>query len=538
MVRVRVLSIILAAVSIIYADVEVKTEQLNPADAAWKFKTIVAPSKSDIALDADFSVAENKLATVGARTDKLSDGELSMKADDLSTVVFLSNDSSDKGKILIDLGKVQKVSAFCTYSWHEHAPDHGARGPQVYTLYGSENNADHTDLAKWTKIADVDTRPNTTGEKWNGQHGAVVSDTKGRLGDYRYLLMVVSPTASPKQANTQWTHTFFTEIDVHTEETLAKAGDFEIFKPAKVLIIGDSISIGYTPYVAEILKGKAVVTHNKGNAGPTMRGIANIDKWLGSNKWDVIHFNWGLWDMYGWQYLNIDRSPKAYEARLEKLVLRLKKTDAKLIWATTTPICPKANVYRNKVFFVEPKVEKEYLDAAARVMKKHNIQVNDLHSFIKAKRSEYARADNDVHYNVKGQKKLAEQVASAIEKSIDNVDGKSPSSALKSDAEARQETSTIKLLSSSGDVAFEISAQDGKLTYAVKRNRAAVIEKSDLGIIIDDDTYGTKTTIPGSTRSRINERYPWRGVKSEVLNKCNTMLIKLDDDGRKWQVEA
>jgi hypothetical protein len=30
-------------------EVMVKTEQLNPADPAWKFKTIPGPSKSDIA---------------------------------------------------------------------------------------------------------------------------------------------------------------------------------------------------------------------------------------------------------------------------------------------------------------------------------------------------------------------------------------------------------------------------------------------------------------------------------------------------------
>ncbi|MCP4341800.1 MAG: hypothetical protein GY799_23685, partial [Desulfobulbaceae bacterium] len=105
-------------------------------------------------------------------------------------------------------------------------------------------------------------------------------------------------------------------------------------------------------------------------------------------------------------------------------------------------------------------------------------------------------------------------------------------------AEARRKTSAIKLQSPNRKVVFEISAQDGKLTYAVKRSRAVVIEKSAMGIIIDDDTFGTKTTIEGSTKGKINERYPWRGVKSEVLNKCNTMIIKLDDDGRKWQVEA
>lgn len=45
----------------------------------------------------------------------------------------------------------------------------------------------------------------------------------------------------------------------------------------QVLIIGDSISIGYTPQVKQMLQGEAIVTHNKGNAGPTGNGLQNIE---------------------------------------------------------------------------------------------------------------------------------------------------------------------------------------------------------------------------------------------------------------------
>ena len=41
----------------------------------------------------------------------------------------------------------------------------------------------------------------------------------------------------------------------------------------KVLIMGDSISIGYTPHAVENLKGVAEVQRHKGNAGPTIRGL-------------------------------------------------------------------------------------------------------------------------------------------------------------------------------------------------------------------------------------------------------------------------
>lgn len=192
------------------------------------------------------------------------------------------------------------------------------------------------------------------------------------------------------------------QATVSAEETLPQ-----------VLIIGDSISLGYTPHVMQLLEGKADVIHHRGNAGPTIRGIDETDGWLGSTQWDVIHFNWGLWDMYGWQYEKQDRSPKAYEKRLNTLVLRLKKTEAKLIWATTTPVCPEAE--KKCLVTVDAATERKYLAAAMRVMKKHHVQINDLHSFMEPKRAKYALAGNDVHYSQDGYRRLAEQVAKQIE---------------------------------------------------------------------------------------------------------------------------
>jgi lysophospholipase L1-like esterase len=186
----------------------------------------------------------------------------------------------------------------------------------------------------------------------------------------------------------------------------------------KVLIMGDSISLGYTPLVKKLLVGKAEVIHHKGNAGPTIRGIKQIDSWLGDTKWDVIHFNFGLWDMYGWEYVKENRSPAMYEKRLETLVLRLEKTGAKLIWATTTPSCPAPEFSMQKRFnsdvIIAPALEKQYLDAALRVMKKHKIPINDLHALIKPTLKQHAVAPNNVHFKPAGREKLAKQVAKQI----------------------------------------------------------------------------------------------------------------------------
>lgn len=65
----------------------------------------------------------------------------------------------------------------------------------------------------------------------------------------------------------------------------------------RVILIGGSNSIGYTLPVRELLKGKANVHRPPDNCGDTNKGLKYIEKWLGTGKWDVIHFNWGSHDL-------------------------------------------------------------------------------------------------------------------------------------------------------------------------------------------------------------------------------------------------
>ena len=194
----------------------------------------------------------------------------------------------------------------------------------------------------------------------------------------------------------------------------------------RVLIIGDSISGGYWKGVKSLLEGKADVVKNEGNAEYTGTGLKKIDQWLGDGKWDVIHFNWGLWDIYGWQYRNEDRSPATYAARLDKLVTRMEKTGATLVWATTTPVCPGPEGTMLKrwktVTKITPAVEKQYLDAALAVMKKHKVQIDDLHALMAPELEKYSPAPDNVHFTGAGYGKLARQVADAILKALKTRD--------------------------------------------------------------------------------------------------------------------
>jgi acyl-CoA thioesterase-1 len=150
-----------------------------------------------------------------------------------------------------------------------------------------------------------------------------------------------------------------------------------------VLILGDSISIGYTRQVREGLKGKAKVIRPNANCGDTRHGLAQIETWLGDGKWRVIQFNWGQHALKWMQGKEYSREPREgytrciplerYGAELEKLVMELKKTGRPLMWATTTP----ANNGS------QPDDAEAYNAVALQVMHKHQIPVNDLQRFVR-----------------------------------------------------------------------------------------------------------------------------------------------------------
>lgn len=189
----------------------------------------------------------------------------------------------------------------------------------------------------------------------------------------------------------------------------------------RVLLIGDSISIGYTPYVREELAGKANVHRIPMNGGDTNRGLARIDAWLGEGDWDVIHFNWGLHDLKrqrdGKMDVNADRAvaPDAYRANLQQLVERLQETGAKLIWCATTPVPEGAS---GRI----PGDAAAYNAIAAEIMAERNVPINDLYAHIMPHLATAQREAN-VHFHPDGSERLGEAVSAAINRALQPGEG-------------------------------------------------------------------------------------------------------------------
>ena len=167
----------------------------------------------------------------------------------------------------------------------------------------------------------------------------------------------------------------------------------------RVLLIGDSVSRGYTQAVRKELNGKANVHRAPENCGPTANGLRKIDVWLGQEKWDVIHFNFGIHDR---------ATPLVdYTKRLEELLERLEKTGAKIVWASTTPIPDDPAKKQSAASIVERNL------AAAMLMKKRGHSIDDLFSEISPK-LDTLQNPNDVHFNAAGYDFLGAQVAVSI----------------------------------------------------------------------------------------------------------------------------
>ncbi len=153
-----------------------------------------------------------------------------------------------------------------------------------------------------------------------------------------------------------------------------------------MLLIGDSIRMGYERFVRELLAGKAEVYGVRVNCGPSSRGVRYLDDWLGDTEWDVIHFNFGLHDI---KYMEADSKGKVkfvdfpqghrwtplgeYETNLSEITAKLKATGAKLVFATTTPV-PEGTGIRRKGDAAL------YNLIALRVMRRYGVQVNIFYS--------------------------------------------------------------------------------------------------------------------------------------------------------------
>ena len=189
------------------------------------------------------------------------------------------------------------------------------------------------------------------------------------------------------------------------------------------MILGDSVSIGYTGYVAKNLNNLTQLQHSPwdeqdGGAGATSVGVACLDNFLKTQrqttvKWDLIMFNFGLHDLD-----HKTSSEDLYKSQLLNITNRLMATGAKLMFALTTPFMPLTTIGDTVVADLNR--------IATEIMTNKNIPILDLHKVITDHCGElYTYCDwcrkepCSYHYNQFGYVALGNAVIEALKKMLE-----------------------------------------------------------------------------------------------------------------------
>lgn len=173
-----------------------------------------------------------------------------------------------------------------------------------------------------------------------------------------------------------------------------------------ILIIGNSITRGYTPKVEPAFEGRAYVgriSNSKSLGDPAL--LDEIEAVLKHNKFDIIHFNNGL---HGEEYTEAE-----YDKAFPKLIKLIRKYQpkAKLIWATTTPVRCGEGMTGFTAF--SERVKERNKIAMKHITKDGNIMVNDLWGLV-VDHPEYYAGGDGTHPVDAGWEALAAQVTKVL----------------------------------------------------------------------------------------------------------------------------
>jgi lysophospholipase L1-like esterase len=188
-----------------------------------------------------------------------------------------------------------------------------------------------------------------------------------------------------------------------------------------VVLIGDSIRMGYEPVVRELLAGRAEVWGPGENGGPSTRALDNLDAWALSRRPDVVHINCGLHDLKRPPNpgLGPDRGKPVtpllhYAENVRKILTALKALPAtRVIWASTTPVHEERH-RSNPEFWRYQDDVLAYNRAAELVAGSLGVEIDDLYGLVMESGRDRLLKHDGVHYTPEGCRLLAERVAARV----------------------------------------------------------------------------------------------------------------------------
>lgn len=189
----------------------------------------------------------------------------------------------------------------------------------------------------------------------------------------------------------------------------------------KIVLIGDSIRMGYQPYVESALSDSHSVWGPEQNGGTSVNVLNHLDEWVISRSPDVVHMNTGLHDIrrpigMAQNTVNLDQ----YITNVKSIVTRiLEGTDARLIWALTTPVDEEKHnsTHRDIGNFQRYSADVlSYNQAVIYLLADLNVEINDLYGVITKAGLEAMMNQDGVHFNNRGYMLLAKAVGDVVVK--------------------------------------------------------------------------------------------------------------------------
>jgi lysophospholipase L1-like esterase len=182
----------------------------------------------------------------------------------------------------------------------------------------------------------------------------------------------------------------------------------------KILLVGDSISMGYTPVVQQLLGSDAEVIHNPGNGGDSDNMAVSIRPWLAAVQPDAVVLNCGLHDLKRERDSLDHQVPlDAYRTNLSDIVTEIDGANCKLLWVNTTPVIDERH-NTTKEFDRHNVDVTEYNAMALAVMEEAEVAVLDLNAAVHEMGPEELLGTDGVHFTDDGYVKLGEVVAQAV----------------------------------------------------------------------------------------------------------------------------
>ncbi len=188
---------------------------------------------------------------------------------------------------------------------------------------------------------------------------------------------------------------------------------------AKVVLIGDSIRLGYQETVRRELTGLAEVWAPEENGETSRNVLAHLPEWVLSQGPTMVHLNCGLHDVKRAPDTNALLVPlEEYRANVRQLLEQVRQgTPATVIWATTTPV-NEAWHQAQKSFARFNADIRAYNAAAVAIAQALGLPVDDLFTVVMdAGRDRYLSADG-VHFTDEGYELLGKVVADVIKKAL------------------------------------------------------------------------------------------------------------------------